>query len=97
MTNIPAVHAEGLVKSFGDFRGRPTALTCMSLRVRSSVCSAPTVAGKTTMLKMLATAAVDRRGVGPRSFGVDVRPRGPHRHPAVARRDRPVRLGGRET
>jgi ABC-2 type transport system ATP-binding protein len=76
MTHIPAVHAEGLVKSFGDFR----AVDGVDLHVAQGEIFGvlgPNGAGKTTMLKMLATLLsidVGRAEI----FGVDVR-RDPHR------------------
>src|ERR1700733_14392308 len=76
MTNIPAVHAEGLVKSFGDFR----AVDGIDLHVRQGEIFGvlgPNGAGKTTMLKMLATLLTIDAGEA-RIFGVDVA-REPHR------------------
>ncbi|BCJ73639.1 daunorubicin resistance protein DrrA family ABC transporter ATP-binding protein [Catellatospora sp. IY07-71] len=76
MKHIPAVHAEGLVKSFGDFR----AVDGVDLHVEQGEIYGvlgPNGAGKTTMLKMLATLLpID--GGRAEIFGVDVR-RDPHR------------------
>ncbi|MEV0272561.1 ATP-binding cassette domain-containing protein [Hamadaea sp. NPDC050747] len=76
MRNIPAVHAEGLVKAFGDFR----AVAGVDLRIEQGEIYGvlgPNGAGKTTMLKMLATLLpID--GGRAEIFGVDVR-REPHR------------------
>ncbi|GAA1401409.1 ATP-binding cassette domain-containing protein [Catellatospora coxensis] len=76
MNHIPAVHAEGLVKSFGDFR----AVDGVDLHVAQGEIYGvlgPNGAGKTTMLKMLATLLpID--GGRAEIFGVDVR-RDPHR------------------
>lgn len=76
MKHIPAVHAEGLVKSFGDFR----AVDGVDLHVAQGEIYGvlgPNGAGKTTMLKMLATLLpID--GGRAEIFGVDVR-RDPHR------------------
>ncbi len=76
MTHIPAVHAEGLVKSFGDVR----AVDGVDLRVAQGEIFGvlgPNGAGKTTMLKMLATLLSIDAGRA-EIFGVDVR-RDPHR------------------
>ncbi len=76
MKHIPAVHAEGLVKSFGDFR----AVDGVDLHVDQGEIFGvlgPNGAGKTTMLKMLATLLPIDAG-GAEVFGVDVR-RDPHR------------------
>src|ERR1700742_4414389 len=71
-----AVHAEGLVKAFGDFR----AVDGIDLEVRQGEIFGvlgPNGAGKTTMLKMLATLlAIDAGRAS--IFGVDVA-REPHR------------------
>jgi len=76
MMHIPAVHAEGLVKSFGDFR----AVDGVDLHIDQGEIYGvlgPNGAGKTTMLKMLATLLpID--GGRAEIFGVDVR-RDPHR------------------
>ncbi|MBV1850032.1 ATP-binding cassette domain-containing protein [Catellatospora tritici] len=76
MNYIPAVHAEGLVKSFGDFR----AVDGVDLHIDQGEIYGvlgPNGAGKTTMLKMLATLLpID--GGRAEIFGVDVR-RDPHR------------------
>jgi ABC-2 type transport system ATP-binding protein len=72
----PAVHAEGLVKAFGDFR----AVDGIDLEVRQGEIFGvlgPNGAGKTTMLRMLATLlAIDAGRAA--IFGVDVA-REPHR------------------
>jgi ABC-2 type transport system ATP-binding protein len=72
----PAVHAEGLVKAFGDFR----AVDGIDLEVRQGEIFGvlgPNGAGKTTMLRMLATLlAIDAGRAS--IFGVDVA-REPHR------------------
>ena len=76
MTHIPAVHAEGLVKSFGDFR----AVDGVDLHVAQGEIFGvlgPNGAGKTTMLKMLATLLSIDSGRA-EVLGVDVR-REPHR------------------
>jgi ABC-2 type transport system ATP-binding protein len=76
MTDIPAVHAEGLVKTFGDFR----AVDGVDLHVAQGEIFGvlgPNGAGKTTMLKMLATLLSIDAGRA-EIFGVDVR-RDPHR------------------
>ncbi|NUO61767.1 MAG: ATP-binding cassette domain-containing protein [Hamadaea sp.] len=76
MRNIPAVHAEGLVKAFGDFR----AVAGVDLRIEQGEIYGvlgPNGAGKTTMLKMLATLLPIDGGQA-EIFGVDVR-REPHR------------------
>jgi len=76
MTHIPAVHAEGLVKSFGDFR----AVDGVDLHVAQGEIFGvlgPNGAGKTTMLKMLATLLSIDAGRA-EIFGVDVRQE-PHR------------------
>jgi ABC-2 type transport system ATP-binding protein len=76
MTYIPAVRAEGLVKTFGDFR----AVDGIDLTVGQGEIFGvlgPNGAGKTTMLKMLATLlTID--GGDAKLFGVDVRDE-PHR------------------
>ncbi len=76
MTNIPAVHAEGLVKTFGDFH----AVDGVDLHVEQGEIFGvlgPNGAGKTTMLKMLATLLSIDAGRA-EIFGVDVH-RDPHR------------------
>ncbi len=76
MADLSAVHAEGLVKTFGDFR----AVDGIDLHVRQGEIFGvlgPNGAGKTTMLRMLATLlAID--GGRAEIFGVDVG-REPHR------------------
>src|SRR5690242_4317174 len=72
----PAVHAEGLVKAFGDFR----AVDGIDLEVRQGEIFGvlgPNGAGKTTMLRMLATLLAIDAGRA-EIFGVDVA-REPHR------------------
>jgi len=76
MTPTTAVHATGLVKSFGAFR----AVDGIDLEVRQGEIFGvlgPNGAGKTTMLKMLATLLPIDAGEA-RVFGVDVA-REPHR------------------
>jgi len=76
MTYIPAVHAEGLVKSFGGFR----AVDGVDLRISQGEIFGvlgPNGAGKTTVLKMLATLLSIDAGRA-EIFGVDVS-REPHR------------------
>jgi ABC-2 type transport system ATP-binding protein len=76
MTHIPAVHAEGLVKTFGDFR----AVDGIDLHVAQGEIFGvlgPNGAGKTTMLKMLATLLSIDAGRA-EIFGIDVH-RDPHR------------------
>ncbi|MBO9522679.1 MAG: ATP-binding cassette domain-containing protein [Nocardioidaceae bacterium] len=76
MNVIPAVHAEGLVKTFGDFR----AVDGIDLHVDQGEIYGvlgPNGAGKTTTLKMLATLLSIDAGTA-EIFGVDVR-RDPHR------------------
>ncbi len=76
MTYIPAVHAEGLVKSFGGFN----AVDGIDLHVAQGEIFGvlgPNGAGKTTMLKMLATLLSIDAGHA-EIFGVDVH-RDPHR------------------
>src|SRR3954464_8603837 len=71
-----AVHAEGLVKDFGDFR----AVDGIDLHVRQGEIFGvlgPNGAGKTTALRMLATLLPVDAGQA-RVFGVDVTPH-PHR------------------
>ncbi|MFC7505087.1 ATP-binding cassette domain-containing protein [Nocardioides sp. CPCC 206347] len=76
MTAIPAVHATGLVKTFGAFH----AVDGIDLEVRQGEIYGvlgPNGAGKTTTLKMLATLlSID--GGHAEIFGIDVR-REPHR------------------
>ena len=76
MTPTTAVHATGLVKTFGDFR----AVDGIDLEVRQGEIFGvlgPNGAGKTTMLKMLATLLPIDAGQA-EVFGVDVA-REPHR------------------
>src|SRR6185312_14993590 len=76
MTPTAAVHATGLVKSFGAFR----AVDGIDLEVRQGEIFGvlgPNGAGKTTMLKMLATLLGIDQGRAT-IFGVDVA-REPHR------------------
>ncbi|HEY2790995.1 MAG TPA: ATP-binding cassette domain-containing protein [Micromonosporaceae bacterium] len=76
MNYLPAVHAEGLVKSFGDFR----AVDGIDLHIAQGEIFGvlgPNGAGKTTVLKMLATLLSIDAGHA-EIFGVDVR-REPHR------------------
>ena len=76
MTPTTAVHATGLVKTFGGFR----AVDGIDLEVRQGEIFGvlgPNGAGKTTMLKMLATLLPIDAGQA-RVFGVDVA-REPHR------------------
>src|SRR5689334_11695938 len=75
-TNDLAVHATGLIKTFGDF----TAVDGIALEVRQGEIFGvlgPNGAGKTTMLKMLATLLAIDSGQAS-IFGVDVA-REPHR------------------
>ena len=76
MTDTPAVHARGLVKTFGDLR----AVDGIDLEVSQGEIFGvlgPNGAGKTTMLRMLATLLPIDAGT-PQIFGVDVA-REPHR------------------
>jgi ABC-2 type transport system ATP-binding protein len=76
MTPTTAVHAAGLVKSFGGFR----AVDGIDLKIRQGEIFGvlgPNGAGKTTMLRMLATLLPIDAGEA-RIFGVDVA-REPHR------------------
>jgi ABC-2 type transport system ATP-binding protein len=76
MTDIPAIHATGLVKTFGEQR----AVDGVDLEVRQGEIFGvlgPNGAGKTTALKMLSTL-LPMEGGQARIFGVDVA-REPHR------------------
>ena len=76
MTTTAAVHATGVVKTFGDFR----AVDGIDLDVRQGEIFGvlgPNGAGKTTMLRMLATLLPIDAGQAS-IFGVDVA-REPHR------------------